>query len=144
MNGTLNPSIVGQAEKSHNAVLYRSLAGTTVDEIQWITLVLAIGAGSPVDRAEHVAHVVSAARFAPDDVKAAIERLVTESLLISEGQRLIVGPAGLAFVGRVRAETSPVVARAYAGISPDELAITARVLTEITSRLSSELDQLTD
>jgi hypothetical protein len=47
----------------------------------------------------------------------------------------------LAFIERVRAETDPIVARAYAGISADELAITARVLAEITSRLSNELDK---
>jgi hypothetical protein len=65
-------------------------------------------------------------------------------LLVAEDQRLIVGPAGVAFVDGVRAETGPVVSRAYAGISADELAITARVLTEITSRLSAELDQPAD
>ncbi|MCW2549674.1 MAG: hypothetical protein JWN96_4134 [Mycobacterium sp.] len=144
MTGTLSPSILGQAEKSHSAVLYRTLAGTDVDEIQWITLVLAVGAVSAVDRAQHVAYVASTARFATDDVNAAIDRLLQKSLLVAEDQRLIVGPAGVAFVDRVRAETGPVVSRAYAGISADELAITARVLTEITSRLSAELDQPAD
>jgi hypothetical protein len=96
---------------------------------------------SPVDRAQHVAHVASVARFAPDDVNEAIDRLLHRSLLVAEDQRLPVSPAGLAFVEGVRAKISPVVARAYAGISADELAITARVLTEITSRLSAELDQ---
>lgn len=46
MNATvLNPSIVGQAEKAHGAVLTKVLAGTTLDEQQWITLQFADGAG---------------------------------------------------------------------------------------------------
>jgi hypothetical protein len=140
MSSTLNPSIVGQVEKSLNAVLYRALAGTTVDEIQWITLVLAVGVGGSVDRGTHVSHVANVARFEPRAVGAAVDQLILAELLVPEDDQLIVSRTGREFVEKVRAETTPVVARAYAGIASDDLAITARVLTEITNNLCAELD----
>lgn len=140
MTATLNPSIVGHAEKTHNAVLYRALAGTTLDEPKWITLVLAIAAGAPVDRAKQVAHVAQTARFAPGDVETAIERLLSAALLSEEDGRLALTSKGLALVERVQSTTSPIVARAYSHIPDEDLATAGRVLTEITARLSAELD----
>ena len=140
MTATLNPSIVGQAEKTHNAVLFRALAGTTLDEPQWITLVLAIAAGGSVDRAEHVAQVARTARFAPDDVEIAIDRLGSESLLNEDGGLLTVTVEGSTFVAKMGETTGPIVARAYSEIPEGDLETAARVLTEITARLSAELD----
>ena len=144
MTTTLTPSIVGQAEKTHNAVLCRALAGTTLDETQWITLVLALAAGGSVERALHRLRVAGVARFEPAAVDAAVDRLLAESLLTPEGCRLVVSPTGSEVVERVRAATNPVVARAYAAISDDDLATAGRVLTEITVRLAAELDRSPD
>jgi N-acetylglucosamine kinase-like BadF-type ATPase len=142
MTATLDPSIVGQAEKTHNAVLYRALAGTTLDEPQWITMVLAIAAGGPVERTQHVAQVARTARYAPREVDIAIERLLSESLLSEEDGRLVVTGTGSALVERVRSTTSPIVTRAYSDIPDEDLATAGRVLTEITARLSAELDSV--
>ncbi len=144
MTTTLTPSLVGQAEKTHNAVLYQALSATTLDETPWITLVLANGASGPIDREPHVARVAQTARFAARDVQEAIEELLRESLLVEEDGRLAVTSAGAATVARVRAATGPVVARAYADIPVEDLAIAARVLTEITARLAVELDGPSD
>ncbi len=121
-------------------MLRQALAGTTLDETQWITLVLANGASGPIDRVRHVAHVAQEARFQAGDVQQAIGELVRQSLLAEEDGRLAVTSEGSATVARVRAATGPAVARAYAAIPSDDLAITARVLTEITARLAAELD----
>lgn len=37
---TLTPRIIGQAEKTLNAILYRLLAGPGLTEAQWITLTI--------------------------------------------------------------------------------------------------------
>ena len=49
---TLNPSIVGQAEKAHAAILKRVLSGTALDEPQWITWQVAVGAGDKIQRTD--------------------------------------------------------------------------------------------
>ena len=46
----LSPSIVGQAEKAHGAVLRKVLAGTGLDEQQWITVQFAGAAGAGISR----------------------------------------------------------------------------------------------
>ena len=56
---TLTPQIIGQAEKTLNAILFRLLAGPGLTEAQWITLTLtAAGGGStgPDQLAAQVAH----------------------------------------------------------------------------------------
>jgi DNA-binding MarR family transcriptional regulator len=139
---TLNPSIVGQAEKAHSAILYRALAGTTVDEKQWITLNLAAAAGATVGRAQLVARVAAAAKFDTTVVEASVIALTSAALvqeLPGEGDRLAVTEAGRALIEKVRSATGQVVARAYGDIPADDLATAARVLTVITAKLSEEL-----
>ncbi|MFJ9371711.1 hypothetical protein ACIRRA_46085, partial [Nocardia sp. NPDC101769] len=87
---TLNPSIVGQAEKHHHAILVRSLAGTSLDEKQWITLNVALAAGEPVEEQAHIAKVATMTQFATADVEAALTALVAAGLLRRDGGRIEV------------------------------------------------------
>jgi hypothetical protein len=137
---TLTPSIVGQAEKAHNAILFRVLNGTGLDEKQWITLVLALGAGRPIARAELIDGVSRAAHYPPSDVDTAISALTDAALLArqSNDSGLTVTEEGRDFAENVRAKTDPIVERAY-GVVPDaDRETAARVLTIITARLSDE------
>jgi DNA-binding MarR family transcriptional regulator len=139
---TLNPSVVGQAEKAHSAILYRALAGTTVDEKQWITLSLAVADGGAIGRTELVTRVAGAAKFDSSLVQMAVEALIRAGLVENRpegGEQFTVTDAGRALVENVRATTNTVVARAYRDIPPDDLATAARVLTVITARLTDEL-----
>ncbi len=81
LSTTLNPSIVGQAEKAHGAILNRALAGTTLDEKQWITLNLAFAVRAAIARAQLVARVASATKFDPTAVEAAIAALTGTRLV---------------------------------------------------------------
>ncbi len=138
----LNPSIVGQAEKAHGAILRRILAATTLDEKQWITMNLAIGMGTPVDREQLVARVAAAAKFDPNAVEAAIASLAAASLLGlgDDDHHLTVTNAGRrSLIDDLRAAIAGTVGRAYGEIPAEDLATAARVLTAITTRLSEEL-----
>jgi DNA-binding MarR family transcriptional regulator len=136
----LNPSIVGQAEKAHNAVLDRVLAGTTLDERQWITLQLAFSLNGGSSAAGLVARVTSKAKYAPAAVETAIDALAQAGLLErSPDQWVSVTPVGAAFVGELRRKITRYIGRAYGQIAADDLATTARVLTTITAALSEEL-----
>jgi DNA-binding MarR family transcriptional regulator len=137
---TLNPSIVGQAEKAHTAILWRVLAGTCLDEQQWITVQLAAASGDTPSRRELVERVASAAKYDPNAVETAIAAL-TGAGLISElpGDRLSVTGEGRELVKSLRAKVGDQVGRAYGSVPAEDLAIAARVLTTITTILSEDL-----
>ncbi|MEV7803569.1 hypothetical protein AB0O28_11535 [Microbispora sp. NPDC088329] len=140
MTVTLNPAIVGQAEKHHTAILSRALSGTALDEKQWITVNQALAAGGTVERAAHVAHVARLTRWRPADVDAALAALVGTGLVReAPGDHIEVTDAGRALVARVRAETGEILGRAYGSVPAADLAVAARVLTTITARMAEEL-----
>ncbi|MEV6429644.1 hypothetical protein [Nocardia sp. NPDC051463] len=136
----LTPSIIGQVEKHHTAVLNRVLAGTTLDEKRWITLNQAVAAGAPVERAAHIVHVAGMTQWEPAAVAAALNALVeTRHVAELPGALVEVTETGRALVAKVRAESGAIVSRAYGVVSAEDLATAARVLTTITGRLSEEL-----
>ncbi|MFD0364435.1 hypothetical protein ACFQZZ_23600 [Nocardia sp. GCM10030253] len=136
----LNPSIIGQVEKHHTAILNRVLAGTALDEKRWITLNQAVVPGAPAERADYVAHIAGMTQWDPAAVEAALVALAGAGL-VSElpDDRIEVTEAGRVLVAKVRAESGAIVSRAYGVVPAEELALAARVLTTITARLSEEL-----
>ena len=88
---TLNPSIIGRAEKAHAAFLKPLLAGTMLDEPQWITLQLAVGAGETIQESELVSRVAGAAQYDKRGVEAAIAALRKASLTRGNAFRAAVG-----------------------------------------------------
>ncbi|WP_306360258.1 hypothetical protein [Nocardia sp. CC227C] len=137
---TLTPSIVGQAEKHHTAVLARALAGTTLDEKQWITLNQAVAAGQPVERTGHGVRVAGMTQWDPADVDHAVAALLEAGLLrTATDDRLEVTDAGTALAAEVRAASGAIVQAAYGAVAPEDLDTTARVLATITTRMAEEL-----
>ncbi|MFD4442192.1 hypothetical protein ACFWPK_20705 [Nocardia sp. NPDC058519] len=135
---TLTPSIIGQAEKHHTAVLVRALTGTTLDEKQWIVLNQATG--EPVERAAHINRIAGLTQWAPAEVETALNALLAKGLLANTPHgRLEPTTAGNAVVGEVRAESGAIVAAAYGVVPAEDLATTARVLAAITARMTEEL-----
>ncbi|MGX1811059.1 hypothetical protein ACWIGI_35515 [Nocardia sp. NPDC055321] len=137
---TLNPAIVGQAEKHHAAILNRALAGTTLDEHQWIVLNQALAAGEPVEPAAYIARIARMTRWNPADVETAIDALLGSGLLATTPEGSVEPTAaGTALAGRIRAESGAIVSAAYGSVSPEDLAIAARVLATVTARMAEEL-----
>jgi len=136
----LSPSIVGQAEKAHGAVLRKVLAGTGLDEQQWITLQLALGPGAPIRRDDLVRRVSAAAKFDPADIGRAITGLIRGSLLDQAADdQLAVTTPGRELVSSLRERIGGLIAGAYGSVPQEDLATAARVLTTITARLSEDL-----
>lgn len=137
---TLNPSIIGQAEKHHTAILTRALSGTTLNEQRWITLNQALVAEGPVERSAHIAKVATMTQWEPATVADAVTALVDGELLAElPGDRVEVTQAGRDMVAQVRAASGKILGAAYGAVSAEELAIAARVLVTITARMSEEL-----
>jgi DNA-binding MarR family transcriptional regulator len=138
---TLTPQVIGQAEKTLNAILYRLLAGPGLTEAQWITLTLAArGAGSggrdqlvtqvahglKVDAAQASAHVaeLAAAQLTQDAGAASPVRLT------AAGQRVY---------GQIRAGVAQVTERLWGDLPAADLATAGRILSIITDRANAEL-----
>ncbi|KIA64698.1 hypothetical protein [Nocardia vulneris] len=137
--GTLNPAIIGQAEKHHTAILTRALSGTTLNEQRWITLNQALVAG-PVERSVHIAKVAGMTQWDTATVAAAVTALVEGGLLAeSSGDQLDMTEAGRDTVAQVRGASGKILDPAYSAVSAEELAIAARVLVTITARMAEEL-----
>ncbi|WP_067574771.1 hypothetical protein [Nocardia acidivorans] len=137
---TLNPAIIGQAEKHHAAILTRALAGTTLDERQWITLNQALAEDVAVPRTAHIARVAAMTRWEIADVEQASAALIEKGLLATlPGDEVRIDDTGRELVARVRAVSGKILGAAYGVVSAAELQIAARVLTAITARMSEEL-----
>ncbi|GAB4589476.1 hypothetical protein [Nocardia sp. IFM 10818] len=137
---TLNPSIIGRAEKHHTAVLTRALAGTTLDEKQWIVLNQALAAGAPVERAAHITRIAGLTQWNPADVETAVAALLDAALLrTASGELIEPTDTGTALAAKVRAESGAIVQAAYGAVAPEDLATAARVLATITARMAEEL-----
>lgn len=136
----LSPSIVGQAEKAHGAILRKVLAGTGLDEQQWITLQLAHAPGAGIGRTDLVTRVSAAAKFDPPVIDRAINALIGSSLVEQHpDDQLAVTATGRELVSALRERVGELIGSAYGSVPPEDLATAARVLTTITARLSAEL-----
>jgi hypothetical protein len=141
MNATvLSPSIVGQAEKAHGAVLRKVLAGTGLDEQQWITLQFAAGAGASIPHTELIERVAQAAKFDAHAIETAIAALIGADLLEQRPEGNVqVTPEGRELVSSLRERIGGLIAGAYGSVPSEDLATAARVLVTITARLSADL-----
>ena len=118
------PELVGQTEKTLNALLLRSLEGTDLTEPQWVTLRLAEigGAGDLPSR------VLDRARF--KDAHALVEGL-TQRGLLADG---VLTDEGRALVMGVRERTTTRTAALWNDLPEADVAATERVLNELLER----------
>ncbi|MGW7522029.1 MarR family transcriptional regulator [Streptomyces sp. NPDC054783] len=139
----VGPRTIALAHYAARAVLERVLArhGTTFQ--QNVTLRLAAVADAPVERAALVDGVTGALKVRAADAHGTIDELIAAGLLVAaEGSRLDITDAGRDLYAKASAETAPVTARIYAGISEEDRAVTGRVLTLIKERADTELAAL--
>ncbi|APE35459.1 hypothetical protein BOX37_17590 [Nocardia mangyaensis] len=137
---TLTPSIVGQAEKHHTAVLTRALVGTTLNEQQWIVLNQTLDAGEPVEPSAHIARIAAMTQWARTEVETAANALLASALLTTTPHGLLEPTdTGKAVVRKVRTESGAIVAAAYGAVPTEDLVTAARVLVAITARMAQEL-----
>ena len=72
----LTPRVIGQAEKTMNAILGRLLAGTGLSEPQWVILTLAVTGGGPAERDQFTRTVAGALKISETDARARIGDMV--------------------------------------------------------------------
>jgi hypothetical protein len=128
MSTPFGPQLIGETEKTLNALLLRHLDGTGLTEPQWVTLRLSDQFDGAVDTDGLVAVVDDRAHF-PD-----ADRLVGELTgrgLLSDGRPTI---AGRELLTAVQAAVATDVASVFGDLATDEVAAATRVLNEVVGR----------
>jgi DNA-binding MarR family transcriptional regulator len=134
------PRLIGETEKTLNAILDRHLAEADLTEQHWITLTLAVISGGSMDRDQLVGKVVSGAKFSEQDVRERVTELVARGLLDdSGGPEVTVTDAGAQLHARIRAANDELTARLWGDLSAGELDTAARVLAAVLERANAEL-----
>jgi len=138
---TISTRVIGQAEKTLNAILGRQLAGTGLTEPQWVILTLAVTSGGPADRDQFTHTVAGALKISEADAQARIADMVAaQRLQITGGGSAVTvtGPARQLH-SQIRATIADITQRLWGDLPADDLATAGRVLTIITERANAEL-----
>jgi hypothetical protein len=122
------PQLIGETEKTLNALLVRHLAPTGLTEPQWVTLRLADQLDGTVDAAG-LAHAVRDRAHFPDaaDLVAALDGrgFLHGGRITDAGRRLLTDVQAA-----VAVDATPI----FDGLPADDVEATARVLNEVVSR----------
>ena len=138
---TISTRVIGQAEKTLNAILGRQLAGTGLTEPQWVILTLAVTSGGPADRDQFTHRVADALKISAADAQARIADMVAAQRLeiTGEGSAVTVTGPARQLHSQIRATIADITHRLWGDLPADDLATAGRVLTIITERATAEL-----
>jgi DNA-binding MarR family transcriptional regulator len=141
-NPTFTPQIIGQAEKTLNAILYRLLAGPGLTEAQWITLTMIDAGGGATGPGRLVAQVAHGLKTSEAQAQEHLASLVAAQLVQDSGDD--AGPvrltaAGTQVFGQIQAAVTEVIQRLWGDLPAEDLATAGRVLSIVTERADAEL-----
>ncbi|MCG8967507.1 MULTISPECIES: MarR family transcriptional regulator [Streptomyces] len=135
---------LGLAHYAARGVLEHVLARHGITFQQQIALRAAVTADTPQTADDLVTQVGGSLKADPVAVRATLDELLAERLLVADGGGLRPSDAGRELLAAVGAETAPFTARIWGGIPADDLAAAGRVLALVTERADAELTALTD
>jgi len=122
------PVLVGQTEKTLQALLRQTLAGTGLTEPEWVTLRLATMVDGQVDRLGLISVVADRAKFADT---TAIVGALTERGLVADGQPT---RNGRELVSTVLAASEASSGAVWRGLPTADVEAATRVLNEVLRR----------
>jgi DNA-binding MarR family transcriptional regulator len=131
--------LIGQAEKTMNAILDRHLAGR-ISEPEWVTMVLITGSGARPDR-DHVAgRVAHALRVSQETAAAHITRLAEKGLVqVTADRAVTLTGTGQELFTSIRAQAGETTRRLWGDLPAADLEVAGRVLSIVLARAEAEL-----
>jgi DNA-binding MarR family transcriptional regulator len=140
---TFDQRLIGQTEKTMNAILERLLAGSGVSEPEWVTLVLTAGGDGAVARdelAQRVAHGLKVDRAtAESHVQALVTKGLLEASAAGDGSAVALTAGGRRLIDDVRERTASITQRLWGDLPDADLDVAARVLATVLERAEAEL-----
>jgi DNA-binding MarR family transcriptional regulator len=137
---TLNPQILGQAEKAHAALLHSILDGTPNTYHRWVAFNIIVAGGEPIDRDAFVERMTGALKIDAATVQSVLDELAGERQIEVDGLRVELTDDGQETYRRIRRAVNETIGPLYAGIPADDLETAGRVLSFITTRANAELE----
>jgi hypothetical protein len=130
------PQLIGETEKTLNAILRRILLTTGLTEPQWVTLRLAGQLDGAVDQEGLAAAVAERAHFTEAaDLVAAL----TQRGLLDSGR---LTAAGGQLVESLQARIAEAAAPIWQDLAAEDVAATTRILNEVVARARGVLGDL--
>jgi len=129
---------IGLAEHALRALLNRALQDTGLDFQHWVALKLVADGQGPIPMAVIVGQLTDFLKMDEPSAIAAINDLRAQGL-VDTSDRLSTTLRGRSLYERLCDETGEISRQIYAGLDPDDLAATHRVLSVITARANSLL-----
>lgn len=138
---TLSTRVIGQAEKTLNAILGRQLAGTGLTEPQWVILTLAVTGGGAAERDRFASMVADALKISEAEAEARVGDMVTAQQLkiTGPGSAVTVTADAQQLHSRIRTAITEITQRLWGDLPAEDLATAGRVLAIITERANAEL-----
>lgn len=128
MSVPFGPRLIGETEKTLNALLRNFLAGSDLTEPQWVTLQLAIELDGSVDATGLAQAVADRAHF--ENATELVDAL-TARALVDEGGAT---PAGRDLVAGIRERIAREAGPIWQGLPREDVAVAERVLNEVVKR----------
>jgi DNA-binding MarR family transcriptional regulator len=141
-SSTFGTQLIGQTEKTLNAILSRLLADTGLSEPQWVTLTVAVTSGGSIERAAFAGRIAAALKISEADAQARIDELAAQQLFAFDDGAVNVTDAGRQLQGRIRGAVGEITERLWGDLPAEDLAVAARVLTTVFERATVELGRL--
>lgn len=137
---TFSTQLIGQTEKTLNAILGRLLAPTGLTEPQWVTLTVAVTSGGSVDRGAFVGRIAGALKISEAEAQARIDELAAAELfVVVDDSAVTVTDAGRELHGRIRSTVVEITERMWGDLPAEDLEAAGRVLTTVLERATAEL-----
>jgi DNA-binding MarR family transcriptional regulator len=131
--------LIGQTEKTMNAILDRVLAGR-VSEPQWVALVLIAGDDGPAGPERVTASVAHALKESQQAAAARIGQLAAKGLVrIAPDSGVGLTETGRQLVGSVRQQTAEITQRLWGDLPAADLEVAGRVLRTVLGRAEAEV-----
>jgi hypothetical protein len=127
------PRLIGETEKTLNALLRRFLHGTGLTEPEWVTLRLADLLDGSVDTAGLAAAVTDRAHLPG---AAGLVAGLTDRGLLDDGR---LSPHGRELTAAVQSTIAAETAAIWDHLPDDDVAATTRVLNEVVARARAAL-----
>jgi DNA-binding MarR family transcriptional regulator len=144
MNDAATPftaQLVGQTEKTLNAVLDRQLAGR-ISEPEWVTMVLIAAGGEAASYGAITGRITQTQHVGAETAAAYIGQLEAKGLVeVTDGPDPAIGlsPSGSELLGAIRARTGEIIERLWGDLPATDLEVAGRVLLTVLERAEAEL-----
>ena len=138
MTSSFNTQLIGQTEKTLNAILDRQLAGV-VSEPQWVALVLTAGSGGSDDLDQLTARVGNGLKVDEATATGLLEGLAAKGLVTVGDSGVTVTDSGRQLLDRVRAQVVEITRRLWGDLPSEDLEAAGRVLSIVLERAEAEL-----